>query len=169
MIEEVKMFPELISEVLARGHHVRFRAPGRSMYPTIREGETITVQPVSSSAVRTGDIILYRWEKAVIAHRVIRIVLDPAKAGAPQGPKARSSPSQSSTLSPHHLFVLRGDSSGACAERVKPEQILGKVIAVDRDGRRIDLYSIPSKVRRVLHPLASRFKQWALQKTIRRP
>jgi len=164
-----RLLLDLCEDLLARGRSVRFRAPGRSMYPAIREGETITVRPVSPSAVKVGDIILYRWEKGVIAHRVIRIVLDPAKAGAPQGPKARCSPSQSSILSPHHLFVLQGDSSGACAEHVKPQQILGKVVAVDRAGRRIDLYSIPSKVRRLLHPFGSRFKQWTLEKTTRRP
>ena len=169
MVDEEKIFPELISDVLEKGHDVRFRAPGRSMYPTIREGEAITVRPVSPSAVQKGDIILYRWQQGVIAHRVIRIALDPAKAGAPQGPKARSSPSQSSTLSPHYLFVLRGDASGAQDERVEPERVLGKVVAVERGRRRIDPYSLRSKVRRVLHPFASRFKQWALQKTVRRP
>ena len=148
MIDEVKMFPSLISELLDNGRSVRFSAPGRSMYPTIREGETITVRPVSSSAVKVGDIILYCWEKGVIAHRVVGT--ENTHAGGPR-------------------FILRGDSSGACDERVKPEQILGKVVVADRNGRPIDLYSIPSKVRRHLHPFASRFKQWALQKAIRRP
>jgi hypothetical protein len=38
---------DLSTELLGRGKRVRFRAPGRSMYPTIRENEAITVEPVA--------------------------------------------------------------------------------------------------------------------------
>ncbi len=54
-----KLLLDLSNELLRNGQSVRFSAPGRSMYPTIREGEPITVQPVSPSAVQKGDIILY--------------------------------------------------------------------------------------------------------------
>ena len=133
---------DLSNELLRNGQSVRFSAPGRSMYPTIREGAPITVQPVSPSAVQKGDIILYRWRQGVIAHRIVEI----------ENPKGESS-----------RFVLRGDASGACAESVIPEQILGKVVAVDRGGRRIDLYSLRSKIERMLRPWASRCKKWVIR------
>lgn len=38
-------------------------------------------------------------------------------------------------------FILRGDASTICDKPVKPAQILGKVIAIERFGRSIDPYS----------------------------
>jgi hypothetical protein len=43
------------------------------MYPTIRNNEVIGVEPVKPSQVKRGDIILYRTDRGVIAHRVVRI------------------------------------------------------------------------------------------------
>ena len=137
MVDEVKVFPELISEVLGRGHDVRFRAPGLSMHPTIRENEAITVRPVSVSAIRKGDIILYCWRQGVIAHRIVGI--DKAGGGAIR-------------------FIMRGDASGASTEQIKPEQILGKVVAIKRGRRRINPYGLSYKIERALRPWASRLK-----------
>lgn len=134
---------DLCFEVLARGLGVRFRASGRSMYPAIREGETITVQPVASSTVKKGDIILYRWQRGVIAHRVVGV---------------------EKFAGDSFRLIMRGDASGAPIERVAPDQVLGRVVAVDRNGRRIDLCSIRSKMQRILHPIASQVKKWTLQK-----
>ena len=109
------LFVEVSSALLERGHSVRFRAPGRSMLPTIKEGEAITVEPVEPSAVRTGDIILYRNGNSVIAHRVVQIKqettadkssLKARRAGPrakrslrPEGPIVATHPS---SLIPHH-------------------------------------------------------------------
>jgi signal peptidase I len=113
------------------------------MYPAIREGETITVQPVASSTVKKGDIILYRWQRGVIAHRVVGV--EKFAGGS-------------------FRLIMRGDASGAPIERVAADQVLGRVVAVDRNGRRIDLCSIRSKMQRILHPIASQVKKWTLQK-----
>ena len=72
-LEETKVFPELISHLLAEGHPVKFSAPGNSMYPTICDGDIITVAPIKTACVTTGKIILYRHKSGVTAHRVIRI------------------------------------------------------------------------------------------------
>ena len=140
------LFPDIASELLERGHSVRFQAPGRSMHPTIKEGETITVKPVEPRAVRTGDIILYRMKTGVIAHRVIRIEQKATSGEAMFKaertiPKTRPSTSQSSSRSPQHLFLLRGDASINCDRPVEGGQILGKVVSVERDGRLIGLYT----------------------------
>lgn len=66
-------FVDVVSDLLSRGHSVRFRAKGRSMHPTIREGEAITVAPAMPAGIRRGDVILYRSSRGVIAHRIVRI------------------------------------------------------------------------------------------------
>lgn len=115
-------FVEVSDELLSRGNSMRFRADGKSMHPTIQEGEKITVEPVAPSDVKVGDIILYRFDRGVIAHRVVSI-----------------ENANNSALSPHHLFLLHGDASDTCDEPVELGQILGKVVSVERDGRIINL------------------------------
>ena len=131
----------LTTELLSQGTTVRFRPSGRSMYPSIREGELITVEPVVASDVALGDIVLYRSEKGVIAHRVVG-----------------TSPAQSSVLSPH--YFLRGDASLSRDEPVTARQILGRVIGVERDGRSLALASRGAKVWHKARRLASGLKGW---------
>ena len=167
------LFPDIATELLERGHSVRFQAPGRSMHPTIKEGESITVEPVEPPAVRTGDIILYRTKTGVIAHRVIRIEQKATSSEAifkAEWPilKGRPSLSQSSSLSPQHLFLLRGDASVNCDRPVEGGQILGKVVSVERDGRLIDPYSPNAKAMYLTRLSVSSLKRWIKRAFFRR-
>jgi len=167
------LFLDVSTELLERGHSVRFQAPGQSMHPTIKEGETITVEPVEPPAVRTGDIILYRTKTGVIAHRVIRIEQKATSSEAifkAEWPilKGRPSPSQSSSLSPQHLFLLRGDASVNCDRQVEGGQILGKVVSVERNGRSIDPYSPNAKVMYLTRLSVSSLKRWIKRAFFRR-
>ena len=143
------LFLDVSTELLECGHSVRFKAPGRSMQPTIKEGETITVDPIAPEVVKRGDIILYRTPSGVVAHRVVGI--------------KREMTAQSSSLSPHHLFLLRGDAATACDAPVAPDQVLGKVIFVERDGRSINPYCLRVKTLRLARLIAPRIKRWLLR------
>ena len=118
------LFTPLCVRMLEDGHAVRFQAPGSSMYPAIRDGEWLTVEPVAPEALRRGDVALYRSPRGLTAHRVRKFV-------APDG-------------APLHL-VLRGDNAGGCDEHVEPADILGRVACVERAGRRIDPASVGSR------------------------
>ncbi|MDA2923324.1 hypothetical protein MYX65_01495 [Acidobacteria bacterium AH-259-L09] len=83
-----KLLLDLTAELLSRGTSVRFRPSGRSMYPSIREGEVITVEPVEPSDVKRGDIILYRSERGVIAHRIVQVSCSQAEADTYAEPQA---------------------------------------------------------------------------------
>jgi signal peptidase I len=108
----------VIEALLRGGHSVRFRAPGSSMHPTIRNGEIITVAPLGESAIQLGDVVLYRRGRAAIAHRVIRMQSASGRSGA---------------------FVLQGDAAISCDRPVCFAQLLGRVLAIERDGRRVRL------------------------------
>ena len=69
------MFNELITDLLQDGYKVSFSASGHSMYPTIMANETIMVEPVDPGRVKLGDILLYRSNGRLVAHRVIGISL----------------------------------------------------------------------------------------------
>jgi len=121
------------------------------MHPTIKEGETVKVAPVASFDIKRGDILLYLVGKKIIAHRVVSIKR-----------KKDYSTTHSSKLNPQHLFILRGDASATCDEPVKAQQVLGKVVSVERGGRCVDLYSRRAKMLRIAHAWASRLKRFIL-------
>jgi len=141
------LFVDVVIDLLKRGTTVRFRAIGRSMQPTISEGEIITVEPVEPSQVKRGDIVLYQNHRGVIAHRVVAIE---KKSDELPGP-----PHQSSLVT---FFILRGDASGVCDEPVKSQQILGKVVSVERRGHHIHLNSLKAKFLHTARLYVHRFK-----------
>ncbi len=107
------------------------------MYPSIREGEVITVEPVRTSDVKLADIVLYRSERGLIAHRVVEIA-------------SRDT----------HVFRLQGDASLSSDEPVRADQILGRVVRVHRNGRNLALASRGAKLWHRARRLASGLKGW---------
>jgi signal peptidase I len=148
-LDDAKVFPNLVSDLLNIGHRVRFRAPGYSMYPTILHEDVITVEPVKVESIKVGDIVLYQSENSVIAHRVVKI----------ENKGDIHTDSQSSALSPQSCFILRGDARPACDDPIYVEQILGKIVSVERNGRCIDPYSLKFKLIRYARRLLSRLKR----------
>jgi hypothetical protein len=120
-----KAFLEVSTELLRRGYGVRFCAEGASMHRTIRTGEAITVEPVSPADLKSGDIALYHSGRGATAHRVVRIERERGQAP---------------------VFVMRGDAASSADEPVEAQQILGKVVAVERRGRSIDLNTRRAKM-----------------------
>jgi signal peptidase I len=139
-ISKTEVFLDLSADLLSRGYGVRFRPKGASMYPTIKDGEAMTVEPVEACDVKRGDIILYKTAGSggsVIAHRVVRVN------------KSRGYVTS---------FVLRGDASETCDLPIAPEQVLGKVVSVERGGGTIDLASKKANALRIARLCASRVK-----------
>ena len=132
------IFDDMCLSLLRQGASVRFQAPGRSMHPTILDGDIITVQPVSPSDIQQGDILLYECPGGVIAHRVLRI--HKRNNGIP-------------------LFILRGDAPGAGDEPVAVHQVLGRVVSVERKGHRIDPYNWWTIILRKARSFASLLKR----------
>ena len=183
------LFIDVSTELLRQGQSVRFRAPGRSMHPTIKEGETIRVEPIAPFDIKRGDILLYIVGRKVIAHRVASIKSEkndsqsnssanfaiqstshsPANFSTHAStPSLAHSSAHSSTqasihskaLNPQLIFILRGDASLTCDDPVEEQQVLGKVVSVERGGRSIDLYNRKVKIIRTLRLCASRLKRW---------
>jgi signal peptidase len=131
-------FSLLSTDLLSLGLGVRFRAPGTSMHPTIRHGDVITVGPVAPSNLKRGDIILYRCQSNCIAHRVVRI---------------------EERYGRELTFIVRGDASTSYDAPVKPEQVLGKVVCLERDHQIIDPYSLRIRLWSILYLWLARLKR----------
>ncbi|NIM90444.1 MAG: signal peptidase I [Candidatus Aminicenantes bacterium] len=116
---------ELTKDIFKKRKSVRFQAKGWSMRPFIQDGDFITVSPVESSSVKTGEVVFYLAdENKVIVHRVM----------------GKQKKEGGMTL------LIKGDAAFGPPERVDIQKALGKVVAIERKGRirRIDtkLYHI---------------------------
>lgn len=100
---ESSAFHLLTSELFAGGYGLRFQAVGRSMLPTIEDGEIVHVVPVAADMLRIGDIVLLRSGEQFKAHRIIR------KHG--------------------QRFVTRGDAGVESDGEIRCDQILGRITA----------------------------------------
>lgn len=113
---------ELLFELLNEGKKVRFRAKGWSMYPSIRDGELVTVTPVGLGDIKAGDVLAYQNKKTkkIVVHRLINI--------------------RRPNTGPSAILLFAGDSS-LCydAPVYGSDYLLGKVIAVERNGTRMSL------------------------------
>ena len=164
--DNTDLFSEMIEETLNRDHSIRFRAPGDSMYPTICDGDVVTVMPVETESIVIGDIILYQHKSGVTAHRVKYILKRSERnsRSAPRGPQDRSgSPTWASPSSETLHFILRGDARPACDDPVAAEQILGKVVLVETNGRVIDPYDFKSKLTFNVRRLVFRLRRFLNQ------
>ncbi|WP_058865764.1 S24/S26 family peptidase [Chloracidobacterium thermophilum] len=108
----------LVRSLLAQGCPVRFTAPGRSMAPTIADGETITVRPLGADEQPGhGEIVLAQVDDRLIAHRIVE--MHPAADGTWDDT----------------WFVLRGDAQGQATDVVPRRAILGRVLLPPRSCR----------------------------------
>jgi GNAT superfamily N-acetyltransferase len=99
-----------ISDLLLRHGTFRFRVAGWSMYPALRKGDRMTVEPVRPSQLRIGDLIVFHLRGRLICHRLV------ALEGA----------------EPELRIITKGDATSGCDEPLQPEQVLGRVVAVTR-------------------------------------
>ena len=157
-------FTDLTAGILSQGYRVRFHVTGRSMLPTIHDGDAVIVEPIHPSAIRRSDILLYRSPRGLLAHRVVEISGEASFVKRISSPKldvSRFTLRASRPAPPH--FILRGDASLTHDEPVAPDQILGRVVAVERQGilnpltgcRELIRYRVREQVRRLRRSVAA--------------
>lgn len=112
-IEQTRLLPTLLRHVLDLGLRATFSAGGSSMLPTIHDGDRLVLEATDPKALRRGDVILAEYGGSLRAHRIIRL----------PGGNERN-------------FVMRGDALLSPDAPLDAQQILGRVIEVERAGRR---------------------------------
>jgi signal peptidase I len=110
---------ELLEAVLDHGKQFRFRAGGMSMFPFIRSGDVVTIAPLDREKPYLGDIVafLHPSNRSLTLHRVIGVE------------------SQS--------YDIRGDNAMGSDGNIPVENILGRVVRVERNDRRVRLGTGP--------------------------
>lgn len=118
-------FDAVVEGALASGVRVRFRAHGASMYPAIRDGETITAEPVKVADIVCGDILLCRSRGRLLAHRVTAV----DERGAVR------------------TLRTRGDTNVGWDAPVAEADVIGRVTAVARGSRVVRLDGRAARLR----------------------
>jgi hypothetical protein len=111
---------ELSAGVLGRGGLVRFQAEaqGSCMVPVIRDGDMLTIEPVEAAVLRPGDVALYSAAgDHLFSHRVVGRRIEDGRL----------------------TLMTRGDAATGPGEPVRADQVLGRVVRVQRGGRTLDL------------------------------
>src|SRR5215471_40370 len=103
---------ELAAEVLRSSGKLRLQVTGWSMLPTVWPGDTLIVERVDSAEVTEGEIVLFRRDRRLFVHRVVK--------------------NQSA------LLVTRGDSMRTPDSPVDKNESLGRICSIVRNGRCVE-------------------------------
>jgi len=113
---------QVVTQALQRRGRTIVRVHGRSMYPALRNGVRLEVQPVAYDELRVGDLVVYNDGCGIICHRLIR------KAD--------------------RLCYLKGDTNLYMDPPVVWMQVLGRVSRIIDDDLHITSLDLPRARRR---------------------
>jgi signal peptidase I len=108
--------------LLLEGKTIRIKAHGYSMYPCIKPGSIILIEPLMINGLpRYGEIIAIKRESGLIVHRLTKIINK-------KGVKS---------------YIARGDSNAYADNPVKIEKIAGRIVRAESTGEN----PIPADIR----------------------
>jgi len=132
-------FLALNDEILKREVYLRFRIKGESMSPSLRDKDVVIIKRFNLSEIKTGDIIFYRIPPSqIVIHRLIKRTLEDGKMA----------------------FITKGDANFYFDPYVYPKDILGKIVAIERDRRYIRLDTFMSKLKAIFYVKSFLMKRW---------
>jgi ribosomal protein S18 acetylase RimI-like enzyme len=108
-------FKALCKDVAGKADTIRFQVKGGSMFPFIRSSEWVEIALPGSSKfyINKGDVILFSNDDVLYAHRVIKL--------------------------DDNGVITRGDQSFGSDGFIVKKDILGKIVAVERNGNMVDI------------------------------
>ena len=99
--------------LLSEGKTIRIKAHGYSMYPCIKPGSLILIEPLNiKGAPLPGEIIAIKREAGLIVHRLSKTI---KKNGAT-------------------YYIARGDSNAHADNPVKIDMIAGRIVRAESTG-----------------------------------
>lgn len=119
---------ELAGEVVRTFGRVRVRVTGMSMIPAVWPGDVLVVERKAAEKIERGDIAVAEREGRLVAHRVVGKAKDSARKPNGHAPQSLS-PASSAVIQP---LLTRGDSQQAADEPLRPEELLGAVVLIER-------------------------------------
>jgi len=125
--------------LLDEGTTLKVKADGYSMYPSIKPGSVILIEPLTDGLFPSpGEIIAWKRESGLVVHRLVRITKEENKIS----------------------YITRGDSCVYEDQPIIRDQIAGKVIRVETPSGTI--LSSGEKLIRKPSYLYNRLMVWVL-------
>jgi len=107
--------------LLAEGKTIRIKAHGYSMYPCIKPGSMILIEPLKEKGLPVqGEIIAIKRENGLIVHRLTRIII----------------------VNGVKTYIARGDSNAFADDPVKIDKIAGRIVRAETTGENQKLADI---------------------------
>jgi signal peptidase I len=104
---------DVSSSLLSEGKTIRIKAHGYSMYPSIKPGSIIIIEPLSSKGNPVpGEIIAIKRENGMVVHRLIKIIIRDGK----------------------RYYIARGDSNAFADTPVPIDRISGRIVRAEPSG-----------------------------------
>lgn len=129
----------LARDILKKGRSVRFQAKGWSMHPFVQDRDFITVSPVEDSSIKIGDVVFYSaTEDRIIVHRVIRKYRKDGRV----------------------VMLIKGDAFFGYFEKIDLQNIIGKVVAIERNGQKKRLDTKIYRMKGLVFAGISPFSRW---------
>ncbi|NQT81141.1 MAG: signal peptidase I [Candidatus Aminicenantes bacterium] len=117
-LNNIDLFLELSRNILQKRNSVRFQVKGRSMFPFLQDEDFIIVSPIKNSSIKPGDVLLYSsTENKVVVHRVIK----------------------KHKKDNRMIWSVKGDATSGPPEELDIQNVLGKVVSIERTGKRINV------------------------------
>jgi hypothetical protein len=112
----------LAEEVVRTFGEVRLRVFGTSMMPALLPGDLATIRRASLGDISTGDVVLFLQRGRLFVHRVVgqAILSGAGRSGEP-------------------WLITRGDRLRHDDPPVSSCELLGRVVAIERDNRKMQL------------------------------
>jgi signal peptidase I len=99
--------------LLSEGKTIRIKAHGYSMYPCIKPGSLILIEPIHLKGLPVpGEIIAIKRENGLIVHRLVKTII---KNGVT-------------------WFFARGDSNASADNPVNSDKLAGRIVGADTTG-----------------------------------
>lgn len=129
---------ELLRGMVERGRPLRTTVRGFSMSPFIRDDDVLTIVPVNSRAPRVGEVVAFTMPASgrLTIHRIL------ARAGTG--------------------WLVRGDNCLETDGVVARENIIGRVVRVERQGRQVRL-GVGAEARLIAWLQRAHVLTWAVQ------
>lgn len=105
-----------------------------SMCPLIEVNDRVLVKKIPGDHVRSGDIVLFRSDEFFIVHRVIKILREADSI----------------------VILQKGDANNHMSA-VRPASIVGKITAIEKKGKIVELESLRGKCMNVLPAIRNYF------------
>ena len=118
--------------LLAEGKEIRMRMGGHSMFPFLLPGDVASIVSVPFSNLCVGDVVVFDRGDRWVAHRLIRI------EGTDKGVR----------------YITQGDSCLRADRSFGQEHLMGRVIAVLRNGHVIPVQGLQPRYLGPVRPAA---------------